>query len=86
MTETPQLVPQPAPETVNPARDWRFPLSIGLAIGMAMGVSRGVQTNLDPIVGYWGAFAAGLVAAAAVGAIVSLAVYWIMKPRAAKPV
>ena len=67
------------PEIVPANRDWRMPLSMGLAIGAAIGVSHGVQTNLEPMFGVPGAFAVGLAAAAAVGAVVSLAVYWLMK-------
>jgi hypothetical protein len=86
MTNTPLPEPVPSVPAVPavPTRgDWRMPLSMGLAIGAAIGVSRGVQTNLEPMFGAAGAFVAGLAAAGAVGAVVSLAVHWLMKPRGA---
>jgi hypothetical protein len=86
MTDAPQFVPGPkgVPQTAPMPRDWRSPLSIGLAVGTAFAVSRGVQTNLEPMIGYWGAFAASIAAAGAVGALVAMAVlgvFWMMKRR-----
>ncbi|HEX3314014.1 MAG TPA: hypothetical protein VHR72_03930 [Gemmataceae bacterium] len=43
-----------------------------------------MQTNLEPMIGYWGAFAASIAAAGAVGALVAMAVlgvFWMMKRR-----
>jgi hypothetical protein len=63
-----------APQNTTPARDWRFPLSIGLAIGVALPTTRGVQSALEPGLGFGAAFAISLVAAGLVGAIAALAI------------
>ena len=72
MADTPQNRP--------PARDWRFPLTVGLAVGIGGAASRGVEKNLEPSLGYWGAFAVSIVAAGLIGGLVALVVYWLIKP------
>ena len=62
------------------AKDWRFPLSLGLTIGLALPTARGVRDALEPSLGSGGAFALSLVAAAGVGALVGLAIHWLIKP------
>jgi hypothetical protein len=78
------MTDSPIPETAPPSRNWSLPVSMGLAIGAAIGVAHGVQTNFEPTLGSWGAFGVSLVAAAAIGAAVSLVVHWLMKPRGTK--
>jgi hypothetical protein len=84
MTDAPQAVPETEP-TVPAVRDYRSPLTMGLAIGMAFAVARGMQTNLEPMIGYWGALAASTAAAGAVGGLAAVIVLWVLKPRKAKP-
>jgi hypothetical protein len=64
----------------SPAKDWRFPLSLGLTIGLALPTARGVRDALEPSLGSGAAFALSLVAAAGVGALVGLAIHWLIKP------
>ena len=64
----------------SPAKDWRFPLSLGLTIGLALPTARGVRDALEPSLGSGAAFAVSLVAAAAIGGLVGLGIHWLIKP------
>jgi hypothetical protein len=39
-----------------------------------------VEKNLEPGLGYWGAFAVSMVAAGLIGGLAALVVYWLIKP------
>jgi hypothetical protein len=69
-----------APQNTPPGRDWRFPLTIGLSIGLALPTAQAVQKNLESDLGYWGAFALSIAAAAVVGGLGALVLSWIIKP------
>jgi hypothetical protein len=56
------------------ARDWRLPLTTGVSVDLALPVARDAGHALEPALGYWGASAAGLAVAGAVGALVGLVV------------
>ena len=62
------------PATPQPGLNWRFALCVGLPIGVAVPVSQGVTKWLEPDLGHWAAFAVSLVAAAAAGVLMALAV------------
>jgi hypothetical protein len=68
------------PRNTPQAKDWRFPLAIGLTIGLALPIARDVEHALEPSLGYWGAFAVCTAVAGVVGGLVALAVYWLIKP------
>jgi hypothetical protein len=70
-----------APQAKAPAKDWRFPFTIGLSIGFALPTARGVVQALEPTLGYGIASAVGAVAAGAVGGVVPLVVAWLLKDR-----
>jgi hypothetical protein len=66
-------------QNTKPARDWRSPLVIGLAVGLAVPFTRDLEKALDPMLGYTGALAVSLVAAAAVGGLVALVLSCLFK-------
>jgi hypothetical protein len=78
---------QASPKTA-PVRDWRFSLKMGLSICLAFGLSislalpamRGVRKALEPSLGSVVAFLLGFGVAWGVGAVVGLAVSWLVKP------
>ncbi len=63
-------------------RDWRFPLATGAGIGVGIAAARAIETNFEPRLGTWGAFLAGLVAAATIAGLVSLVIALAIRPKA----
>lgn len=71
-----------APKSTSVTQNRKFPLITGLAIGLALPAAQAAERNLEPNLGYWGAVGVGAMAAAGVAVLVSLALSWLLKPRA----
>jgi hypothetical protein len=71
---------EPEPQKNSAPRNWRLPLALGLGIGTALPVSRSVLANLEPSLGYCPALAFGALAAGAIGGLVALVVFYLIKP------
>jgi high-affinity Fe2+/Pb2+ permease len=68
-------------ESKSTPKSWRFPLAMGMGMGVGIGTARAVERNFESSIGQWGAFLVGLIAAASIAGLVSLAVAWLIKPR-----
>jgi hypothetical protein len=81
LTQLDNIRDSQTPLKTPPARDWRFPLTMGLAIGLALPAARGVRNALEPSLGSEIAFLLSLVVAGAVSGLVGSAVSWLIKAR-----
>ena len=70
-----------APVNARPSKNWRFPLTLGLAIGLAAPLAWNVAKALESSLPPWAAFALGILAAGAGGAVLALVVSWLVGKR-----
>jgi hypothetical protein len=71
---------QKTPPNAGPAKDWRFPLSIGLAIGIGAPVARSLEQALGPDLPSWCRIGASAVLAGLLGGFVGLVVHALLRP------